>query len=135
MHASLIRPHRYKAPLSHIAASEPCELVSLDFMKLDLCKGLFQHVLVVHNHFTKFAQAYATKNKSSKAAADKLFNEFVMQFGFQKHIHHDGGGEFNNELIVIHHLLKGSMSELMKELHHLAGWSEDVKHHALPSNR
>jgi transposase InsO family protein len=96
-----------KAPLSHIAASEPFELVSLDFMKLDLCKGRFQHVLVVTDHFTKFAQAYATKNKSSKAAADKLFNEFVMQFGLPKRIHHDRGGEFN--------------SELMKELHRLAG--------------
>ena len=90
----------YKAaPLLHIVASEPFELVSLDFLKLDLCKGQFQHVLVVTDHFTKFAQAYATKNKSSKAVAEKLFNEFILHFGLPKRIHHDRGGEFNSDFI------------------------------------
>ena len=70
-------------------------------------QGKFEHVLVVTDHFTRFAQAYATKNKSSKAAADKLFNEFILQFGFPKRIHHDREPGFN--------------SELSKELHRLAG--------------
>ena len=66
------------APLSHLVATEPFELVSLDFLKFDVCKGRFQHVLVVMDHFTKFALAYATKKKTSKAAADNLFNEFAF---------------------------------------------------------
>ena len=95
------------APLFPIVASEPFEMVSIDFLKLDVCKGKFEHVLVVTDHFTRFAQAYATKNQSSKVAAEKLFNEFILQFGFPKRIHHDRGASFN--------------SELFKELHRLAG--------------
>ena len=62
--------------------------------------------LVITDHFTRFAQVYGTKSKSSKAAADKLYNEFVMQFGLPERIHTDQGGEFN--------------SRLMKELHRIA---------------
>ena len=95
------------APLFPIVATEPFEMVSCDFLKLDVCKGKFQHVLVVTDHFTRFAQAYATKNETSKAAAEKLFNEFILHFGFPKRIHHDRGGAFN--------------SDMFKELHALAG--------------
>ena len=54
------------------------------------------------DHFTRFAQTYATKSKSSRAAADKLFNNFILHFGFPKRIHHDKGSEFNSNLF--HHL-------------------------------
>ena len=96
-----------KAPLVPILASYPFEMICIDFLKLDRCKGGFQYVLVVTDHFTRFSQAYATKNKSSKAAATKLFEEFILQFGFPKRIHHDRGAEFN--------------SSLFRELHRLAG--------------
>ena len=35
------------APLFPVVASEPFEMVSIDFLKLDVCKGKFEHVLVV----------------------------------------------------------------------------------------
>ena len=47
---------------------------------LDLCKGQFQQVLVVTDHFAKFSQPYASKNKSSMAVVEKLFNEFIYPF-------------------------------------------------------
>ena len=67
-------------------------------------------MLVVCDHFTRLSQAYATKSKSSRAAAEKLFNHFILQFGFPKRIHHDRGGEFNNQLF--------------KQLHRLANIKE-----------
>ena len=96
-----------KAPLVPIITKAPFEMVCVDYLKLDRCKGNFEYVLMVTDHFTRFTQAYATKSKSSKEAATKLFNEFVLQFGLPQRIHHDQGGEFN--------------SGLFKELHRLTG--------------
>ena len=71
------KPNReQKAPLVSIHTTELFELVS--------SKGGYEYILVVVDHFTRFVQAYATRNKSGRAAADKIFNEFVMRFGFPK---------------------------------------------------
>ena len=96
-----------RAPLVPIMATYPFEIISIDFLHLDKCKGGYEYALLVTDHFTRFCQIYATRKKSSKIAATKLFNEFILQFGFPTRIHHDRGGEFN--------------SRLFKELHTLAG--------------
>ena len=89
---------RERAKLVPIEASYPFEVVSVDFLHLDTCKGGYEYVLVVCDHFTRFAQAYATKRKSARAAAQVLFNKFILNYGFPARIHHDRGGEWNNHL-------------------------------------
>ena len=96
-----------KAPLHPIAAQYPFEMLSIDFIELDKCKGGYKFGLVVVDHFTRFCQFYATKTKSSQAAAGKIFNEFILHWGFPSRIHHDQGGEFNSALFTELHRLAG----------------------------
>ena len=88
-----------RAPLVPISATAPFELVCIDFLHLDKCQG-HEYVLLITDHFSRFTQAYATKDKSAKSAARKLFHEFMPKFGFPLRLHHDRGKEWNNNLFT-----------------------------------
>ena len=93
------RPDR--ASLVPIESTYPFEMVSVDCLHLDRCSGGFEYALVVCDHFTRFVQIYPTKTKSAKLAAEKLYNDYILNYGFPRRIHHDRGREFNNELLKI----------------------------------
>jgi len=88
------------APLGTVTPAGPMNIVSIDFLKVDKSSGGFEDILVIVDLFTRYAQAYATRNKSAKAAAEKLFNDFAMKFGTPHRILHDQGGEFENRLFA-----------------------------------
>ena len=62
-------------------------------------EGGFQHILVVTDHYTRYAIAVPTKNQTAKTAACALFNEFIVHYGFPKRIHSDQGQCFEGKLI------------------------------------
>ena len=74
------------------------ELVRLDFLYLDACVGGFQYLLVITDHFTRYNQVYSTRNKEAKTAAEKLFNDYILEFGMPREIIHYQGREFENKL-------------------------------------
>lgn len=83
-----------RAPLNPIVTTSPFELVTIDFLHLEKSRGGYEYIFVVIDHFTRYAQAYATRNRSAKTVAQKLYNDFILRFGFPFRIHHDQGGEF-----------------------------------------
>ena len=88
------------APLQNIIAHGPFELVTTDYLHLDQSKREYEYLLVVVDHFCKFVQEFPTNNNSGRAAADLLFNEYFLDFGFPKGILHDQEKEFNNKLFL-----------------------------------
>lgn len=87
-----------RAPLTTIKTTYPFELVAIDFLHLEKCKQGYEYILVVMDHFTRFAQAYPTKNKTAKTVVEKIFNDFALKWGFPSKIHHDMGLEFQNQM-------------------------------------
>ena len=53
---------------------------------------------MVIDHFTWFAQAYLTGNKSGTTLANKIYNDFILKYGLPAGIHHDQSTEFENHL-------------------------------------
>ena len=67
-----------KAPLENIVATHPLELVQLDYLCLEPGKGLEETVLVVTDHFTRYAQAYVTRTQTVQITARTLWDKFTM---------------------------------------------------------
>ena len=73
-----ITPH---ALLGTVTSASPMDIIAIDFLKVDRAAGGYEYILVITDQFTRYAQAYATTNKSAKTAAEKLFNDFEFKLG------------------------------------------------------
>ena len=80
-----------KAPLENIMATHPLELVHLDYLCLEPGKGLEENVLVVTDHFTRYAQAYVTRTQTSQMTAKTLWDKFIVHHELPKKILRDQG--------------------------------------------
>ena len=52
-----------KVPIVNIETSQPLELIHLDYLKIEPSKGHIENVLVITDHFTRYAQAFPSKTQ------------------------------------------------------------------------
>ena len=61
-----------RALLQPILTRAPFELVGVDFVHLEKSSGGYECILMIVDHFTRYAQAYVACNKSAKMVGDTL---------------------------------------------------------------
>ena len=88
-----------KAPLVNIVTTQPLELVCLDYLTLEMSQGGYENILVITDHFTRYAQAIPTRNQTARTTAEMFINQFVVHYGLPKRIHTDQGRNFESTLI------------------------------------
>ena len=81
-----------------ITATYPLELVHLDFLSIGGKDDKMKSVLVVTDHFTRYAQCYVTKNQTALTVATELVNKYFTTYEWPDKILTDRGTSFENEL-------------------------------------
>jgi hypothetical protein len=61
-----------RAPLVSISTQFPLELVCIHFLTLEQSKGGHHNILVITDHFTRYAQAIPTRNQTADYSTDTL---------------------------------------------------------------
>ena len=87
------------ACLVNIQSSQPLELVCLDFLGLERSKGGYENILVITDHFTRFAHAIPSKNLSAHTTARVLWEYFIQHYSFPARLHSDQGRNFESKVI------------------------------------
>ena len=87
------------APLQPIHVTQPLELVHMDYLSLEPSKGNIENVLVIPDHFTRYALAYPSKTQTAQTTARILWDNFICLYGFPEKFISDQGRNFESDLI------------------------------------
>ena len=87
------------APLQPIHVTQPLELVHMDYLSLEPSKRNIENVLVITDHFTRYALAYPSKTQTAQATARILWDNFICHYGFPEKFISDQGRNFESDLI------------------------------------
>ena len=87
------------APLQPIHVTQPLELVHMDYLSLEPPKENIENVLVITDHFTRYALAYPSKTQTAQATARILWDNFICHYGFPEKFISDQGRNFESDLI------------------------------------
>ena len=92
-------PPEKSAPLVNIQTSRPMELVCMDYLSLEPDSSNTKDILVITDHYTKYAVAIPTKDQKATTVAKSLWEQFLVHYGFPEHLLSDQGRDFESQLI------------------------------------
>ena len=82
-----------------LVAHKPLEVLSIDYTLLEKSSSGLENVLVMTDVFTKFTQAFPTRNQKAVTVAKTLVKEWFFRFGIPLRIHSDQGRNFESEVV------------------------------------
>ncbi|KAL6471740.1 hypothetical protein MHYP_G00203900 [Metynnis hypsauchen] len=88
-----------RAPMGHLMASMPNQILAIDFSFLERSRNGCEQVLVMTDVFSKFTQAVPTRDQRASTVAAALVKEWFYKFGVPARIHSDQGRNFESALI------------------------------------
>ena len=80
-------------------ATHPLGLVYLNYLCLEPGKGLYENILLVTDHFTRYTQAYVTRIQTAQTTAKTPWDKFIVHYGIPKKILMDQGQNFESQLV------------------------------------
>lgn len=86
-------------PMGQLQSQELLDLVCIYFLCLEPNAGGRNRILVVTDHFTRYAQAYPTKDQKASTVAKVLVKTFFVHYGLPVRIHSDQGRDFESRLV------------------------------------
>lgn len=87
------------AYMNSITSSGPLDLVCIDFLSIEPDSKGISNVLVITDHFTRYAQAYPARDQKALTVAKILVEKFFIHYGLPARIHSDQGRDFESRLI------------------------------------
>uniref|UniRef100_A0A3B1JU25 Gypsy retrotransposon integrase-like protein 1 n=1 Tax=Astyanax mexicanus TaxID=7994 RepID=A0A3B1JU25_ASTMX len=96
-----------RAPMGHLLASKPNQIVAIDFTTLEQSGDGREHVLIMTDVFSKYTQAVPTRDQRASTVASVLVHEWFYRFGVPARLHSDQGRNFESAVIAQLCLLYG----------------------------
>ncbi len=88
-----------RAPMGHLLASRPNQILAVDFTTLEQASDGREHVLVITDVFSKYTQAVPTRDQKATTVANLLIHEWFYRFGVPAQIHSDQGRSFEGAVV------------------------------------
>ena len=91
-----------KEEMSSFETLYPMVIVRMDFLtigsKKDPNKDI--NVLVITDHFTRYAQAFVTTSQTAIVVAQSLYKEYLVHYGWPDKLHSNQAGNFESKVIA-----------------------------------
>ena len=86
--------------MKNVNATYPMELVHIDYLTIEATEGGKDvHILVITDHFTRYAQATVTSSQTAKCMAQNLWDKFIVHYSLPEKILMDQGCNFESDLL------------------------------------
>ena len=87
------------APGESLSSTGPMDLLCMDFLQIEPDDKGVKNVLVLTDHFTRYALAYPTPDQTAATVAKVLWEKVFVHYGLPTRIHTDQGRDFESDLM------------------------------------